>query len=161
MKNTLMKVAGLSALATGMIFAQTANGTATAPANGEHAHNWRGQMQARRAHFRERMAKYLGLTADQQQQAKAVFKQAREEAAPVRAQLKQNREALMNAIKSGNDAQIDQLTRAQAPLVAQLSAIRAHAFEKVYASLTPEQKAKADTMRQNFMSRRGPHRQER
>ena len=103
----------------------------------------------------QRISKYLQLTPDQQAQAKQIFASARQEAAPVRQQLKQNRQALMSAIKSGNDAQIDQITAAQAPLMAQAAAIRAHAFEKVYATLTPDQKAKADNMRSMFHAGRG------
>ena len=99
-------------------------------------------------------ARDLNLTPDQQAQAKQIMAGARQESAPLRQQMKQNREALASAIKSGNDAQIDQITKADAPVMAQMAAIRAHAFEKIYATLTPEQKAKADTMRQRFQSRR-------
>lgn len=137
MKKTLITVAGVGALAAAMMFGQNA-----APAR-------------RHAGFGQRMTQALNLTPDQQATAKQVMMQAREQAAPLRQQLKQSREALANAVKSGNDAQIDRITKDQAPLMAQLAAIRAHAFEKIYATLTPEQKTKADTMRQNFMSHRG------
>jgi hypothetical protein len=143
MKNTLMTVAGVGALAAAMMFAQSA-----AP-------------HAGRAGVGERMAKYLNLTPDQQAQAKQVMTQAHEQAAPLRQKLKQSHEALANAIKSGNDGQIDKTTKAQAPLMAQVAAIRAHAFEKIYATLTPDQKIKADNMRQSFMSHRGQHRHQR
>ena len=136
MKKTLMTVAGVGVLAAAMMFAQSA------------------ATHAGRAGVGQRMAKYLNLTPDQQAQATQVMMQAHEQAAPLRLQLKQSREALANAIKSGNDAQIDQITKAQAPVMAQVAAIRAHAFEKIYATLTPEQKTKADGMRQNFMSHR-------
>ncbi|MGA2598754.1 MAG: Spy/CpxP family protein refolding chaperone [Bryobacteraceae bacterium] len=136
MKNKLTQLAGLALLTGGVIFAQSAATTPRQPA--------------------QRMAAYLNLTPDQQAQAKAIRAQAREAAAPIREQLKQSRQALQAAIKSGNDAQIDQITQAQAPLMAQAAAIRAHAFEKFYATLTPDQKAKADSMHQFFKSHRRP-----
>jgi Spy/CpxP family protein refolding chaperone len=143
MKNTLIRLAGLGALAGGLIFAQNA-ATATAPNTGRgmagHA--------ARRGHFRERMANYLNLTPEQRAQAKQVMAGARQEAAPLRQQMKQNREALAAAIRSGNDAQINQITKSEAPVMAQLAAIRAHSFEKIYATLTPQQKTKVDNLRQ-------------
>ena len=139
MKNNLLRLAGLGALASGMIFAQNTT-TATAPA----------RPMARRAHMAQRISQYLNLTPDQQAQAKQIMATARQEATPLRQQMKQNREALASAIKSGNDAQIDQVSKAEAPVVSQLTAIRAHAFEKIYAMLTPEQKTKADNIRQWF-----------
>jgi periplasmic protein CpxP/Spy len=143
MKKSLIGLAGLGALAGVLIVGQN---TGQAPAG--HA--------PRHGQFLNHMAANLNLTADQQAQAKQVMAGARQEAAPLRQQMKQNREALAAAIKSGNDAQIDQIAKAQAPVMAQLAAIRAHAFEKIYATLTPEQKAKADTMRQQFHAgRRG------
>jgi Spy/CpxP family protein refolding chaperone len=142
MKNKLTRLAGLALLTGGVMFAQSA---ATTP-----------EQPARHARMQQRMAAYLNLTPDQQAQARAIRAQAREAAAPIREQLKQSRQALQAAIKSGNDAQIDQITQAQAPLMAQAAAIRAHAFEKFYATLTPDQKAKADNMHQFFKSHRRP-----
>src|SRR6266487_2977435 len=146
MTNRLIRVTGLGALATGMIFAQTGSPDQRQAAPAQ-----------RRAHFAQRMADYLNLTSDQSAQAKQIMVGARQEAAPLRQQMKQNRQALAAAIKAGNDAQIDQITKAEAPVIAQLAAIRAHAKEKVYATLTPEQKAKADQMGRFFGPRAGRH----
>lgn len=153
MKKTLIALAGLGTLAGSMMFAETP-ATNSAPA-AQHP-----VRAGRRGRFGQRIANYLNLTADQQAQAKQVMTAARQEAAPLRQQMKQNREALANAIKAGNDAQIDQIAKAQAPVMAQLAAIRAHAFEKIYATLTPDQKTKADNMRQFFMSHRRQHRRQ-
>ena len=145
MKKNLIKLAGLAAIAGGLIFAQTTTTSPTGPAG--HG--------SRRARMAQRISNYLQLTPDQQAQAKQIFASSRQEAAPLRQQMKQNRQALYSAIKAGNDTQIDQITKAQAPLMSQLAAIRAHAFEKVYATLTPDQKTKADNMRQFFHAGRG------
>jgi Spy/CpxP family protein refolding chaperone len=103
------------------------------------------------------MADYLNLTPAQRAEARKIRKEAREQSASLRQQLKQDRAELAAAVKSGNDAQIDRITKAEAPLMAQMAAIRAHAREKMYATLTPAQKAKAETMRKNFMTHRGRH----
>lgn len=149
----VLKLAAAGALAAGMIFAQsTPANTGQQPERGQRFR----QFRANRA---ERMAKYLNLTQEQQDNAKKIMAEARQQVQPLRQQLKESREALMNAVKSGNDAQIDQITKEQAPLMAQMMAIRAKAFEKIYATLTPEQKTKADNMRQFFRSQRHEHAQ--
>jgi Spy/CpxP family protein refolding chaperone len=138
MKNKLIRVAAFGVLATGMIFAQ--NGSPD-PAQTQQ------QKAQRRAHAGRRLANYLNLSPDQRAQARQILAGAKQEAAPLRQQMQQNRKALAEAIKSGNDTQIDQITKAEAPVKAQLAAIHAHAMGKIYATLTPEQKAKADHMR--------------
>src|SRR5260370_30974885 len=140
MKSKLIRLVGFGALATGMIFAQ--NGAPDPVQNAQ-----RQQGQERRAEPGRRMARVLNLTADQRAQAQQILAGAKQEAAPLRQQMQQNRKALADAIKSGNDAQIDQITRSAAPVKAQLAAIHARAMGKIYATLTPEQKAKADHMR--------------
>ena len=156
MKKNSIRMAVVGALAAGAMFAQS-NSTQPAPGAEQHREWKHGNFAQRRAHRAERMANYLNLTPEQRAQAKAVMATAREQAKPLREQLKVDRAALKNAIKTGNDAEINRITKAEAPVIAQLSAIRAHAFEKVYASLTPEQKTKADNMRQMFMSHRRAH----
>jgi Spy/CpxP family protein refolding chaperone len=141
MKNKLIRVAAFGALATGMIFAQSGPPDPAQPAPQLQ------QKAQRRAHPGRRMANYLNMSADQRAQARQILAGAKQEAAPLRQQMQQNRKALADAIKSGNDAQIDQITKAEAPVKAQLAAIHAHAMGKIYATLTPEQKAKADHMR--------------
>lgn len=157
MKKNLTRMLGLGALATGMIFAQASSDSGQLAKRPEAQRSWResGHGQ-RRARFANRIANYLNLSPEQRTQAKQVLANAREEAKPLRRQLHQNRAALLDAIKAGDNARIDQITKGEAPLMAQMAAIRAHAFSKIYATLTPEQKTKADNMRQ-FMSHRRMH----
>src|SRR5260370_41842102 len=152
MTNRLIRVAGLGALATSMIFAQSGSQdpAQTAPR----------ARKAARAHAGKRLADYLNLTPDQRAQAKQIMAGARQEAAPLRQQMKQNRQALAAAIKAGDDARIDQITKAEAPIIAQLAAIRAHAKEKIYATPPPEQKAKADQMGRFLGPRAVQHRKQ-
>jgi Spy/CpxP family protein refolding chaperone len=105
------------------------------------------------AHTRRPMMANLNLTADQQTQAKAIFQGARQQSQSLKPQLQQQRQAMSAAIKSDNEAQIDQLTQQNAQLSAQARAIHAKAMAKFYSILTPDQKAKFD-QRMNHMSAR-------
>jgi len=135
-----------AALATGLALAQTPAAPHT-PAAPKAGHG--------RQMMRHRMAKALGLTADQKQQAKAIFQQAKQEAQPVAQQLKQNRETLAAAIKANNVSQIQTLSAQQGNLRGQALAIRSEAMAKFYGTLTPDQKAKADQIRQRIKNRVG------
>jgi Spy/CpxP family protein refolding chaperone len=98
--------------------------------------------QAKGGHKLARMANYLNLTTAQRAQAKTIFHEAGQSAKPVRQQLRETRQSLQAAIKSGNSDQIQQLTATEGTEKGQLSAIRATAFAKLYPTLTPEQQQK-------------------
>ena len=144
MKRSLLTIAGLSALAAGL-----ALGQAPAP-DTPHAGRFRAHQ---RGAMLDRMAAKLNLTADQKQQAQSIFSAARQSAAPIRTQLRQQRQALRAAVKSGApESQIDQISSQMGPLMAQATAIRSKAFEKFYSILTPEQRNLLS--QQHQMSRR-------
>src|SRR4051812_46405967 len=143
MKLTFVRFATVAAMAAGMALAQ-------APA--APAHPRAGRMIAGQA-MRGRMLQALNLTDAQKQQAKSVMQQAKQNAQPLRTQLKANREALAAAVKANDVAQIHSLAAQQGNLQGQLLGIRSEARAKVYATLTPEQKAKADEMRQKVRER--------
>ena len=127
MKRQLMAIAAMAALGAAMILAQTTAGKA----NGV------------RAQVRKRLVNALDLTADQKQQAKIIMQGARQTAQPLAQQLKQDREALAAAIQAGDSAKIQQLSTEMGGLRGQVLAIRSDAMSKFYATLTPDQKAKA------------------
>lgn len=111
-----------------------------------------------RGQMLQRFAQALNLTDDQKAQAKSIFQDARQSAQPIMKQLMEERAALRDAAKAGkSDAEIDQLSTQVGTLSGQLAAIHSKAFEKFYALLTPEQRAKADSlqaqMKQRFLSR--------
>lgn len=151
MKHSVMKLGAAAALAGGMMFAQTQTQTQT-PAQPQ------AQTQAKprgfRGHPGQRMMQALNLTDTQKQQADAIFKQAREQAQPLRTQLRQNREALNTAAKAGNQGQIQQLSTDQGKLLGQLVAIHAGAQSKFYKILMPDQQAKADQLHNQWRERR-------
>jgi Spy/CpxP family protein refolding chaperone len=84
------------------------------------------------------MARYLNLSTEQ----RAMFREARKSAKPVRMQLRQTHQSLQEAIKSGNADQIKQLTSVEGSEKGELAAIRANAMAKLYPTLTAEQQQK-------------------
>jgi periplasmic protein CpxP/Spy len=96
-----------------------------------------------------RLTRQLNLTPDQQNQARSIFADARKQAQSLAPKLRGERQAMSAAIKSDNLTQIDQIARQDAPLNSQARAIHAKAMAKFYATLTPDQKAKFDSMRSN------------
>ena len=130
-----LNVAGAAVLAAGMALAQNA------PAqNSPHA----GRHGAQAGSMIDRLSARLNLTDAQKQQAQSIFAEGRTSAQPVRAQIRQDRQALAAAVKSGSQADIDRISNNMGPLLAQASAIHAKAFASFYAILTPDQKSKVD-----------------
>jgi Spy/CpxP family protein refolding chaperone len=116
--------------------------------------------QAPRFHHRARMhafiARQLDLTEAQKAEAKEIFKEARESAKPLVAQLREGHKAMAEAIKAGtSELELEQLASEQGTLVGKVAGIYAKAFSKFYASLTPEQKQKADKLHEQFKEFRG------
>jgi Spy/CpxP family protein refolding chaperone len=130
----------VAALGAVSLFAQAPQ--APAPAQGRHKLG--------------RMANYLNLTPAQRAQAKSIFREAHQSAQPVRQQLRETRQSLQAAIKSGNADQIKQLAATEGTEKGQLAAIRASAFSKLYPTLTPEQQQKLA----EFQQLRKAHRQQ-
>jgi periplasmic protein CpxP/Spy len=148
MQRRFWKYAAAATVATGLVFAQ-------APANTPKAGEAQAQTGRRgfmRRHM-ERIAQQLNLTDSQKQQAQTIFQQARQSAQPIRQELKQNREALTTAAKADREADIQKLSTEQGRLLGQLVGIRTDASAKFYQMLTPEQRAKADQMHQQFKQR--------
>lgn len=150
MTHPFFKYAATMALAAGMVFAQAPT-TNPQPAPPQARPGRHGFVRRPLAHI----AQALNLTDSQKQQARTIFQQARQSAQPIRQELKQNREALASAAKNGqNEADIQKLSTEQGRLLGHLVAIRTEASAKFYQMLTPEQRAKADQMHEQFRQRR-------
>lgn len=137
-----MTMIGMGALAAGLLLAQPAMGRRAwrnADANaapGERAH--RGLVF---------IAGYLNLTAEQKTQARTIVTDARTAMQALAPQLKEQRQAVRDAVKNNaDDNTIQPLATNQGDLLARLTAIRIKAMVKFYKMLTPEQKAKADEL---------------
>jgi periplasmic protein CpxP/Spy len=101
--------------------------------------------------FVNRISAQLSLTAQQQQDAKAIFKSEREAARPVRQELFTERKAVRDAIHSGKSlADVQQLATSEGPALGKLAGMRAQAFAKFYAELTPVQQQKLASMHQQW-----------
>jgi Spy/CpxP family protein refolding chaperone len=145
MKHQLFQFAAITALAGGMVLAQgPAAGTPQVQPKAPFAHPMFGHPQ---------MMKALNLTPAQEKQAETIFSDARQMARPIREEMQQNREALHAAMKANNITQIEQLSAKQGTLNGKALAIRTEAMAKFYATLTPEQRTKADEMFQQMRSR--------
>ncbi len=132
MKRYLVTLAALGAMMAGIALAQPA---APAPA----------KLKAR---LMKRMIQTLELTPAQKQQAKSILQNTRQQAQPLAQQLKTERQSLNAAIRSGDSAQIQQLSTAMGTLQGQLLGIRSAGRAQFYGLLTPDQKAKAAAFEQ-------------
>lgn len=110
--------------------------------------------QAARAGFVDRMSTVLNLTDQQKQQAKTIFMSEREAARAVRQQLWQERKAVRAAIQAGKPAaEVQQLAKNEAPALGDLAGMRAVAFARFYAVLTPAQQQKLGTLHHEWRQR--------
>lgn len=86
------------------------------------------------------------MTPSQKDQTQAAFQEARQSAQPIRNELMNTNKALEGAIRSDDTAQVRQLSTTLGREIGQLVAVRSTAFAKVYKTLTPEQKMRADAL---------------
>jgi len=144
MKVALIRFAAAPILASGLMWAQAPVPAAPAQPPAQHGQWQRGQMF-------DRMAEKLNLTEAQRGGAKSIWRSARESSRPIAQQLRQAHVALREAAKAGKPAgEIDQLAANAGQVTGQLSAVRARAFAKFYAMLTPEQRTTADQLGGHF-----------
>ncbi len=144
MNTALIRFAAVPVVASGILLAQTPAPAAPTQPPVQHRQWHRGQMF-------DRMAARLNLSETQKTQAKSVWQSARETSRPLAQQLRQAHVALRNAAKTGkSNAEIDQLAANAGRISGQLTAVRAKAFEKFYALLTPDQRNTADQLGRHF-----------
>ena len=101
------------------------------------------------------MTQKLGLTAEQQSQAKAIFANARSSGSALRASMKTAHQALNDAVRSNNSAGIEQLSATVGNLTAQMTVAEAKARAAFYQILTPEQRTALDQLESQRLARRG------
>ncbi len=143
LNKTILSAAGAGLLIFGSLIAS---------AQAIHRH---GPMAAQGMQNRlTKLSETLNLTDAQKAAAQQIFANAQASAKPLRQQLRQNHQALNEAVKAGKPASdLQAITSQQGTLMAQLAEIRAESFSKFYAQLTPDQKAKADQLQQNRKER--------
>lgn len=107
------------------------------------------------------VAEFLGLTEAQQADIKKIRTAARGQSQPLRKQLRDNRKALGEAVKSGETANIEALATEHGKLRGQLVAIGAKTRVDVKNVLTPEQQQKWTSFQEKRKTRREERRQRR
>ncbi|HUA83587.1 MAG TPA: Spy/CpxP family protein refolding chaperone [Bryobacteraceae bacterium] len=140
-------------LAAGMAVAQTtppANTQANTPAKTET------QTEHRRPMMMRRLTADLNLTPQQQTEAKKIFDSSWQQRKALTPKLREERGAVLNAIKTDNVGEIDHLIQANSQLNAQAAEIHAKAMAQFYAMLNPAQKAKMDQKMAHFMHPMAP-----
>jgi Spy/CpxP family protein refolding chaperone len=122
----------------------------TAPANtAPQEHHRQPQMM-------QKLTSDLNLSPDQQAKAKQIFDQSWQQRKALMPKLREERGAILNAIKTDNTGQIDRLIQANSQVNAQAAEIHAKAMAQFYAILNPAQKAKMDQKMAHFMHPMGP-----
>ena len=97
----------------------------------------------------DRMTSRLDLSAEQQDQIKAIFDANQAERQALRENMQQNREALRNLMTTDNpnEADIRALAETQGQFKADMIVMKAKTRQAIAAILTDEQKAKMQSMR--------------
>jgi Spy/CpxP family protein refolding chaperone len=89
----------------------------------------------------------LTLSDAQQQQLRAAFDAAVVTAAPIATQLANSKEAVFEAVKAGkSDDQVKMLSAQEGSLSAQMLALQAQTFSKMWAILNTDQKPRMDDL---------------
>jgi Spy/CpxP family protein refolding chaperone len=145
MKNTWLRFGATAAIAGGMLLAAQEVGSRPAQPAVQQPHQRGGGA---------RMARYLNLTPAQEARANAEFQAVRQSEQPIGQQLKQVRLGLFQAARANDTEKIDQLSPQEANLKGQISAMRNEARARIYSTLTPEQRAKADQIPAHFRQMR-------
>ena len=102
------------------------------------------------------MAKQLNLTDAQKAQIKTIMQSQRTTMRPLMQQMTQNREAMLTATSGGafDQAKVQAIATQQAQLMSQMTVLKEQLRSQIYNTvLTTDQKAKADQMRQNQLTR--------
>ena len=145
MKNTWLRFGAAAAIAGGMLLAAQEVGSRPAQPAVQQPHQHDGGA---------RIARYLNLSPAQEARARTEFQAVRQSAQPIRQQLKQVRLAMFQAARANDTEKIDQLSAQEANLKGQISAMRNEARARIYSTLTPEQRAKADQIPAHFRQMR-------
>jgi Spy/CpxP family protein refolding chaperone len=111
--------------------------------------------------MRERVADVLSLTDAQKSQAESLRLTMRATIEPLRAQLRNNREAVKTAVDAGNAQQAGQLLVANKSVREQIKAAHESFQTQFAAILTAEQKAKWSVLQELRESRRDQRQHER
>ncbi len=112
----------------------------------------------RRGMMMHRIARQLDLTDAQTAQIKQIWQAEEPTIQPLMQQLAANRKEILQAATTTgqfDQAKVQSLASQQAQTLTQLTVERAKIANQVYNLLTPEQRTKADQLREQWMNRMG------
>ncbi len=137
----------LPIFALAVVTAGAMMGQAPAPQQPNSAQSPAGVHRNARGHKRgmlQRLTMRLNLTPDQQERVKGILKESRDHNKALAANVRVEHQSLASAVRSDSEQQIDQITQQNARLNSQMEAMHLKQMAKIYAILTPDQKAKFD-----------------
>jgi Spy/CpxP family protein refolding chaperone len=150
-----MPLAFLGILVAGTLAAQqTAQPNQnSSPQPSTHKYSNRTESAKRSDYISEHLAKELSLTPDQVTKVRAIFAETRQHAEALAPKMREERDALKAAVKTGNDHEIDRIIQQNSQLNADFEAMHVKAMAKVYTLLTPDQKTKFDQLDSGWFGR--------
>lgn len=156
-KKIIITISVLALLVTGTIFA-----FASQHQFGKHRFGGRGlagNPEKLIEHALNRATVVLDLTDTQKTQIKAIIEAEKPVVQPLLMQLAANRQELLKVSDNGqfNETQVQAIAAKQGQTMSQLIVEKERVKAQVYAVLTPEQRAKAKKMRDQFMDRFQDH----
>jgi flagellar motility protein MotE (MotC chaperone) len=134
----ILRLMAIPALTGGMLFA-AGPATPSTPSGEASAVQQRWWQQRG-----ERTAAFFNMTESQKQAAKTALAEARESSKASRDQLKALHHEMFQAIKANDTAKIQSLSAKEGMLIGQVMVPGNNALAKIYSSMTPAQRAKAD-----------------
>ena len=151
MKSKFLMIA-LGLATAGAMVAQTAQTPASPATEPRTVHSTpRQSSQDWQGRVINRLTARYNLTPDQQTQVRAILKESREHNKALATQFREERMALVNAIKSDSLGQIDRITKQNVDMNTQMAANHMKTVARIYAILTPDQKAKFDARLDRLM----------
>ena len=124
----------------------------TGAAEGECGHHWKHRHWGRHGHHH--LWKKLNLTDEQKKEVFSIRLEERAKMKPFVEKLKAGRDQL-RALPKGqfDEAKVRAIAKGQADTIADLIVAREHMKSRIYAVLTPEQRANVEQMREKWQSR--------
>ena len=146
----------LSVFAAGLVCAQsTPQAAPVGP--GPHARGPHGRPNGNPDDmFEARLTKHLGLSATQQNNVHTVLAERRVTTSALGPQMRTLHEAMITAVKNGDEAGMEKVTTEMSALHQQEEVAHAKAAAKIYSSLTADQKTKVGNHLEMLMQRGGP-----
>jgi len=139
------KIVSVLILASGLMMAQGRKG------GGGNSNNM-PDLPMSRPEPMDQLAQMLKLNHDQRKDVKGILDEAQKEVSPLRDSMAKSREQIGAVIEAGKSQdEIDQAVKNFSDLEAQVSAVEARAFTKIFSELEADQKASPQTLINTLM----------